>query len=584
VLRSWRIALVLLLTCSALVVVPGEGDATIPGDIGRIVFVSNRDSVQGDIYVRDFAGSSATRITNVAGEEMNPTWSPDATTIAFSRNVGTEMNPLIDLHVMNPDGTGETNLTNNHSHFDVMADWSPDGMWILFASDRAGNHDLWRMRPDGSDPQQLTDSIDEEWGAAWSPDGSTIAFCSGLSVSSLWLMDADGSNQRSLPAAVDACGPSWSPDGSRIAYQSFTSMSMDIWIIDADGTNPVNVTNDPLNYYHTPAWSPDGSRIAFERLDTDWELMMINPDGTGLEVLANSPTTMEWEVDWESVNRLPMVTNDEAIVHRGQSVEIAPLANDSDPDGEALELGDITRMPDEGSTTINPGGIVTYTHNGTTPAPGQAIPYTDSFDYRVDDERLGSSVATVTVWIYPYFDDVPEPHVFFDDVLWLAVEGITKGCNPPDNTLFCPDAYVTRGQMAAFLVRARGYEAGGGDDLYVDDNGSVFELDIDRLGTVGVTRGCNPPINDRFCPNSYVTRGQMAAFLARAFGLTNLGRFDLFVDDDHSIFQSDIDKLGATGVSKGCNPPINDQFCPDDYVTRGQMAAFISRAAAYIVG
>jgi len=136
--------------------------------------------------------------------------------------------------------------------------------------------------------------------------------------------------------------------------------------------------------------------------------------------------------------------------------------------------------------------------------------------------------------------------------------------------------------MAAFLVRTLHYTDTGTGDLFVDDDGSVFELDIDKLGTAGVTRGCNPPINDRFCPNELVSRGQMAAFLSRAFKLTNLGLQDLFNDDNGSIFEDDIDKLGATGVSRGCNPPANDRFCPDQNVTREQMAAFIRRAVAYI--
>jgi hypothetical protein len=72
--------------------------------------------------------------------------------------------------------------------------------------------------------------------------------------------------------------------------------------------------------------------------------------------------------------------------------------------------------------------------------------------------------------------------------------------------------------MAAFLVRALRYTDDGGGDLFADDDGSVFEDDIDRLATAGVTRGCNPPDNDRFCPTSIVTRGQMAAFLHRALG------------------------------------------------------------------
>ncbi len=162
------------------------------------------------------------------------------------------------------------------------------------------------------------------------------------------------------------------------------------------------------------------------------------------------------------------------------------------------------------------------------------------------------------------------------------MQEITRGCNPPDNTLFCPGSFVTRAQMAAFLVRALGYLDDGGGNLFVDDDGSTFEADIDKLGTAGVTRGCNPPINDRFCPNQLVTRAQMAAFLVRAYKLPDTGVSNLFVDDDGSTFEADIDKLGSAGVTRACNPPTNDRFCPNQYVTREQMAAFIRRAAGTI--
>jgi hypothetical protein len=127
-------------------------------------------------------------------------------------------------------------------------------------------------------------------------------------------------------------------------------------------------------------------------------------------------------------------------------------------------------------------------------------------------------------------------------------------------------------------VRGLGYTDSGAGDLFGDDDGSVFEADIDKLGTAGVTLGCNPPVNDRFCPGRSVTRGQMAAFLVRALGYTDSGAGDLFGDDDGSVFEADIDKLGTAGVTVGCNPPTNDRFCPDKPVTRGQMAAFLTRA------
>jgi hypothetical protein len=68
----------------------------------------------------------------------------------------------------------------------------------------------------------------------------------------------------------------------------------------------------------------------------------------------------------------------------------------------------------------------------------------------------------------------------------------------------------------------------------------------------------------------------MAAFLTRALGLIASGSVD-FVDDDGSIFESDIERIAEAGITKGCNPPVNDRFCPDDLVTRGQMAAFLAR-------
>ena len=112
---------------------------------------------------------------------------------------------------------------------------------------------------------------------------------------------------------------------------------------------------------------------------------------------------------------------------------------------------------------------------------------------------------------------------------------------------------------------------------FVDDDDSVYEADIEWLAGEGITKGCNPPRNDWFCPEEAVTRGQMAAFLVRALGLEAASNG--FVDDEGSVFEADIGALAGAGVTKGCNPPRNDWFCPDDPVTRGQMAAFLHRAA-----
>jgi hypothetical protein len=172
------------------------------------------------------------------------------------------------------------------------------------------------------------------------------------------------------------------------------------------------------------------------------------------------------------------------------------------------------------------------------------------------------------------FDDVLTS-VFIEDILWLADSGITAGCS---ETSYCPTANVTRGQMAAFLTRALGYTDRGEGNLFIDDDDSIFEPAIDALATAKVTTGCNPPVSDRFCPDSFVTREQMAAFLVRALDLTDTGGGNEFTDDNDSIFEEDIAKLAAAGITAGCNPPDNTQFCPTDRVTREQMAAFLRRA------
>ena len=168
--------------------------------------------------------------------------------------------------------------------------------------------------------------------------------------------------------------------------------------------------------------------------------------------------------------------------------------------------------------------------------------------------------------------------VFEDSIETIAAAGITQGCNPPTNNRYCPDDRVTRGEMAAFMARTLDLSSGPGPS-FVDDDNSIFEADIERIARAGITLGCNPPTNNRYCPNDYVTRGEMAAFLQRALGLPGSNSND-FIDDNNSQFESSIQAIATAGITQGCNPPTNDRYCPNGYVTRGQMAAFLARVLA----
>ena len=79
-------------------------------------------------------------------------------------------------------------------------------------------------------------------------------------------------------------------------------------------------------------------------------------------------------------------------------------------------------------------------------------------------------------------------------------------------------------------------------------------------------------------PGDLLRREEMAELLVRTFGYDNPGGTDFFVDDESSVFQESINKLANHDITKGCNPPANDEFCPDENLGRAQMATFLARA------
>jgi len=165
----------------------------------------------------------------------------------------------------------------------------------------------------------------------------------------------------------------------------------------------------------------------------------------------------------------------------------------------------------------------------------------------------------------PPFSDIASS-AFYNDILWIYRQGITGGCG---GGKFCPNASVTREQMASFLARALDLPAAT-RDFFADDNASPHEADINRVAQAGITGGCD---TNRYCPRSDVTREQMASFLVRALELpgTTTNYFD---DDNSSIHENQINALARSGITGGCD---TRRYCPTADVTRGQMAAFLHR-------
>jgi Tol biopolymer transport system component len=199
-----------------------------------------------------------------------------------------------DVYIMSADGVSPKKLTDGGNFRDDQPVWSPDGRSIVFTRSDGSSQSLHLMSADGSGVRALTAGpADSE--PAWSPDGDRIAFNRG---GDIYVLDADGSNLVNLtPHSPGASDPAWSPDGSRIAFAGRRVSGgcrgelwacFDIRVMDADGGNPqtLNITG----FHDTqPAWSPDGSIILFTREEEDphgwWttpNVYVMNADGTGV--------------------------------------------------------------------------------------------------------------------------------------------------------------------------------------------------------------------------------------------------------------------------------------------------------------
>ena len=188
------------------------------------------------------------------------------TKIAFS----SDRDDNLEIYAIDTDGTNLVRLTN-HPARDIQPAWSPDGRKIAFTSSRRNGFSLeiYVMNDDGGQLVQLTTdhppAVNDE-SPSWSPDGTKIAFASNRGDSyDIYAMDADGKNPVQLTKdRAKEIAPRWSPDGTKIAFTSSGNvLKSEIYVMDADGANPVNLTQNPQALNKDPSWSPDGRRIAF---------------------------------------------------------------------------------------------------------------------------------------------------------------------------------------------------------------------------------------------------------------------------------------------------------------------------------
>jgi TolB protein len=263
----------------------------------KLLVVSNR-SGNADIFLMNADGSDAVNLTQSAGDDTFPAWSPDGKHIAFT----SERDGPPQLYVMAADGSNVRRLTEAQIS-DRAAAWSPDGKKIAFGRNLGGNQEIFVIDADGSNPVNLTNDDAFDGDPAWSPDGKRLAFASsrGGQGFRLHVMEADGKNAQQLSEGNNPFGftyPAWSPDGKAVAFTEIGKNALELFVRDyMSGKQKALTALGGLNTQI--AWAPGGKQAAFLHLDiADYmdritSLYLIDADGKNAKEILKREVPLE---------------------------------------------------------------------------------------------------------------------------------------------------------------------------------------------------------------------------------------------------------------------------------------------------
>lgn len=209
------------------------------------------------------------------------------------------------VYAMDPDGSNKEMLfeKSGFSSFDI----SPDGTRITFSAGPVTNSNLYVINADGTGEVELTSNSSGNNDPAWSPDGTQIVFSRSDSNNDeqIFVINDDGTNLSPLTDnSYSGREPHWSPDGSKIVFDAFTD-NYEIAVMDANGSNLTFLTNNSPVRDQDPVWSPDGRKIAFASTrDGNFHVYTMNTDGSNVEAITSGSHTYRnpsWSPDGSSL-------------------------------------------------------------------------------------------------------------------------------------------------------------------------------------------------------------------------------------------------------------------------------------------
>jgi Tol biopolymer transport system component len=310
-------AIVAAASVLVLLVATQPVEAAFPGTNGRIVFERDPDGFRGpedpEIYSISFRGENLDRLTNNATRDTQPAWSADGTRIVYSGS-GRRASYSADLFIMKANGSDKTRVTRERelpgaaTADDLQPAFSPSGRKIVFVRNgplaggqTLSNNDIYKIGTDGNNLTRLVNIPSFEYHSggdpAWSPDGSKIAFFSGVEDEySIETVRPDGTGRKPVTTGY---APNWSPDGQKMAFhRSPDGSESRIYVADGTGEEPLT-TNGA--YDSDPAFSPGGGKIVFSSdRDGDYDLYVMDADGTDIRQLTNHPGA-DSAPDWRPV-------------------------------------------------------------------------------------------------------------------------------------------------------------------------------------------------------------------------------------------------------------------------------------------